>query len=90
MGQGSVLHEVINSGQTWAADRAAMALQVHEALSQGQMSQDEAREILNDLINTEKLDNEANTSDEGINLQGDGVIISDRNSLLEKLKNMNK
>ncbi len=59
MGQGSVLHEVINSGQTWAADRAAMALQVHEALSQGQMSQDEAREILNDLINTEKLDSEA-------------------------------
>lgn len=59
MGQGSVLHEVINSGQTWATDRAAMALQVHEALSQGQMSQDEAREILNDLINTEKLDNEA-------------------------------
>jgi polyhydroxyalkanoate synthesis regulator phasin len=59
MGQGSVLHEVINSGQTWAADRAAMALQVQEALSQGQMSQDEAREILNDLINTEKLDSEA-------------------------------
>ncbi len=59
MGQGSVLHEVINSGQTWAAARAAMALQVQEALSQGQMSQDEAREILNDLINTEKLDSEA-------------------------------
>lgn len=59
MGQGSVLHDVINSGQSWAAERATMALQVHEALSTGQMSQDEAREILNDLVNTEKLDNEA-------------------------------
>lgn len=55
----SVLHEVINSGQTWAADRAMMALQVHEALQQGQMSPDEAKEILSDLVNTEKLDAEA-------------------------------
>lgn len=55
----SVLHEVINSGQTWAADRAAMALQVQEALANGQMSQDEAKEILNDLVATEKLDGEA-------------------------------
>lgn len=55
----SVLHEVVNSGQTWAADRAAMALQVHEALANGQISQDEAREVLNDLIATEKLDAEA-------------------------------
>lgn len=37
-----------------------------------------------------KLDQEANSADEGISLQGDGVIITDRNSLLEKLKNMNK
>lgn len=55
----SVLHEVVNSGQSWAADRANMALQVHEALATGQISQDEAREVLNDLIATEKLDAEA-------------------------------
>jgi polyhydroxyalkanoate synthesis regulator phasin len=59
MGNGSVLHEVINTGQSWAAERATMALQVHEAVSTGQMSTDEAKEILNDLINTEKLDAEA-------------------------------
>ena len=59
MGQGSVLHEVINSGQSWAVERATMALQVQEALAAGQMSPDEAREILADLVSTEKLDSEA-------------------------------
>jgi hypothetical protein len=36
-----------------------------------------------------KLDQDANT-DDSVSLHGDGVIITDRNSLLEKLKNMNK
>lgn len=36
-----------------------------------------------------KLDQDNNNVDDpGINLKGDGYIISDRNSLLEKLKNM--
>jgi len=35
-----------------------------------------------------KLDQDANGVDEGISIQGDGFIVSDRNSLLEKLKNM--
>jgi len=35
-----------------------------------------------------KLDQDANQSDEGINLNGDGFIVTDRNSLLEKLKNL--
>jgi hypothetical protein len=39
-------------------------------------------------LKKQKLDNDANNSDQGINLQGDGVIITDRNSLLEKLKQM--
>jgi Rad3-related DNA helicase len=39
-------------------------------------------------IKKQKLDNDANNSDHGIPLQGDGVIITDRNSLLEKLKQM--
>jgi hypothetical protein len=34
------------------------------------------------------LDNDANGGEEGVTLQGDGVIITDRNSLLEKLKKM--
>lgn len=52
----NVLHEVINSGQPWAAERAQMALQVAEALQTNQISQDEARAILEDLVNTEKLE----------------------------------
>jgi hypothetical protein len=54
----NVLHEVINSGQPWAAERAQYALQVAEALQTNQISQDEARAILEDLIATEKLESE--------------------------------
>jgi polyhydroxyalkanoate synthesis regulator phasin len=54
----NVLHEVINSGQPWAAERAQYALQIAEALQNGQVSQDEARALLEDLINTEKLEAE--------------------------------
>ena len=59
MGQGTILHDVINAGQSWATERATIALQVQEALQQGSMSIDEASEILQDLISTEKLDSEA-------------------------------
>jgi hypothetical protein len=52
----NVLHEVINSGQPWAAERAQMALQIAEALQHNQISQDEARALLEDLVNTEKLE----------------------------------
>ena len=54
----NVLHEVINSGQPWAAERAQYAVQIAEALQTNQISQDEARAILNDLIATEKLETE--------------------------------
>lgn len=54
----SVLVEVMNSGQPWAAERAQMALQVAEALQNGQIHPDEARAILQDLVNTEKLEAE--------------------------------
>ena len=54
----NVLHEVINSGQPWATERAQMALQVAEALQNGQIHPDEARAILEDLINTERLEAE--------------------------------
>jgi polyhydroxyalkanoate synthesis regulator phasin len=50
-----MLMEVMNSGHPWAAERAQYALQVHEAIQSGQISPDEAREILSDLINTDKL-----------------------------------
>jgi hypothetical protein len=54
----NVLHEVINSGQPWAAERAQMALQIAEALQTGQIQPDEAKALLEDLVNTEKLEAE--------------------------------
>ncbi len=40
-------------------------------------------------LKKQKLDNDtASSDDNGISLNGDGVIITDRNSLLEKLKNL--
>ena len=35
-------------------------------------------------LKKQKLDNDASSNDQGINIHGDGVIITDRNSLLEK------
>jgi hypothetical protein len=39
-------------------------------------------------LKKQKLDQDANSADDSVTLQGDGVIITDRNSLLEKLKSM--
>ena len=55
----SVLTELMNSGNQWAAERAQYALQVHEAVGAGQLSPSEAKEILQDLISTEKLEEAA-------------------------------
>ena len=55
----SVLTEVMNSGQPWAAERAQYAMQVHEAVGAGQLSPSEAKEILADLISTDKLQDAA-------------------------------
>jgi hypothetical protein len=38
-------------------------------------------------LKKQKLDQETNEND-GVNLNGDGYVIADRNSLIEKLKNM--
>ena len=51
----SVLTEVMQSGQPWADERAQYALQVHESVGAGLLSSSEAKEILEDLISTEKL-----------------------------------
>ena len=51
----SVLSELMTSGNQWAAERAQYALEVHEAVGAGQLSPSEAKEILMDLISTEKL-----------------------------------
>jgi len=49
------LTELMSSGHPWAAERAQYALQVAEAVQTGQLSPSEAKEILADLISTEKL-----------------------------------
>ena len=55
----SVLSELMDSGNQWAADRARYALEVHEAVGAGQLSASEAKEILQDLISTDKLEEAA-------------------------------
>lgn len=41
-------------------------------------------------IKKQAVDQKNATPEEGITVQGEGVIVTDRNSLIEKLKNMNK
>ena len=48
-----------NSGRGWAAERAQMALQIAQALEQKQIDPSEAKELLEDLVRTDKLDAEA-------------------------------
>ncbi len=55
----SALAELMNSGNTWAVERAQYALQVHEAVGSGQLSASEAKEILQNLISTDKLEEAA-------------------------------
>jgi polyhydroxyalkanoate synthesis regulator phasin len=47
---------VMNSGQPWAMERAQYAIDVHNAVGAGQLSASEAKEILQDLVSTQKLD----------------------------------
>lgn len=53
------LRALIGCGRPWAEERAVMALQLNEAFSAGQISADEYKELLQDLVRTDKLDNEA-------------------------------
>ena len=39
-------------------------------------------------LKKQKMDNESSIEDNGIDIQGDGFVVSDRNSILEKLKNL--
>jgi polyhydroxyalkanoate synthesis regulator phasin len=54
------LNQVATSGDQWAAERAQYALYVQQAVSAGQMSTSEAKEVLQDLINTQQLQEQAN------------------------------
>ena len=53
------LVNLMNSGNQWAAERAQYALQIQNALQEGQMSPSEAKELLQDLLNTQVLAEDA-------------------------------
>jgi len=53
------LQQVASSGDSWAAERAQYALQVHDAVVNGQISKEEASEVLQDMINTQQLQEQA-------------------------------
>ena len=53
------LSYIIGCGQAWAVSRAQVASDVSDALKAGTMSKDEAKEILQDLIDTDKLNADA-------------------------------
>ena len=53
------LQALLGCGRPWAEQRAQMALQLSEAYSTGQISPDEYKELLQDLVRTDTLDNEA-------------------------------
>ena len=53
------LYEMVHSGPPWAAQRADTALRIHQALVNREISSDEAKELLEDLVRTDRLEAEA-------------------------------
>ena len=53
------LYNIANCNKPWAAQRAQYAIQLHDALQLGQVSADEYKALLEDLVRTDKLDSEA-------------------------------
>ena len=60
--QEHLLH-LAGCGLPWAEQRAQAALQIAEAVQQGQLSKDEARALLEDLVNTDQLNEEATNAE---------------------------
>lgn len=50
------LSELVSCGHGWAEERAQMAVSILEQRNSGALSPAEARELLEDLIATDKLD----------------------------------
>lgn len=53
------LKELTGCGHAWAEQRARTALQLVEFKAQGEISQEEYQELMQDLIRTDQLDAEA-------------------------------
>lgn len=60
--QNELLH-LSGCGLPWAEQRAQMALQIAEGVQQGALRKDEAMSLLQDLINTDKLNEEATNAE---------------------------
>jgi hypothetical protein len=58
------------------------------AISAKSAKLDKKLKMIDLQLKKQKLDQDTVAADEGINIQGEGFIVTDRNSLLEKLKNM--
>ena len=57
------LLQLTGCGMPWAAERAQMALQIAEGVQAGTLTKDEARALLEDLVNTDKLNEEATNAE---------------------------
>lgn len=55
----STLQQIADSGPSWAAERASTALLIAQAFSKGQIEEDEFKELMLDLVRTDKLEEEA-------------------------------
>lgn len=53
------LKELAGCGRPWAAERAMYAIQITEAVHAGDISLDEYRELMQDLVRMDRLDAEA-------------------------------
>lgn len=55
----SELRALVGCGKGWVEDRALMALEFADQHARGELSDDEFKELMQDLIRTDALDKEA-------------------------------
>lgn len=53
------LYQLAQSDKPWVAQRAQMALELHTQHARGDITNDEYKELLEDLVRTDVLDSEA-------------------------------
>ena len=58
------------------------------AISAKSAKLDKKLKMIDLQLKKHKIDQDSSPEEQGINIQGDGVIIADRNSLIEQLKKM--
>lgn len=59
MSDNQKLQEIADSAPGWAKTRALIALDILDQHEQGNLSEDEMKELMEDLVRTDKLDAEA-------------------------------